>query len=363
MLCHSSTPFVGRAMIREAIGKVVGGSDLTEAEAAQVMGEIMDGEATPAQIASLITAMHMKGETVDEVTGFARTMREKSVKIPTKRQADLVDTCGTGGDRLNTFNISTAAAFVVAGAGVPVAKHGNRAMSSKCGSADVLEALGVNIALTPEQVGRCIDEVGIGFMFAPAHHPSMKHAVGPRKEIGIRTVFNILGPLTNPAGARCQLIGVCEPHLTELMAGVLKELGSERAMVAHGVDGIDELSTLGKTKITELQDGKLETFEISPQDVGLQAACKEDLSQGEDPMDSARILEEVLKGSPGPARDIVVLNAGGALKAAGEAGSFQEGIALAIDSIDGGKALAALEGLRKLSRELAEAGGPAGGGS
>jgi len=289
------------------------------------------------------------------VTGFARVMREKSIKIPTKREPTaLIDTCGTGGDRRNTFNISTTAAFVVAGAGLAVAKHGNRAMSSKCGSADVLEALGVEIALSPEQVGRCIDEVGIGFMFAPAHHPSMKHAVVPRKEIGIRTVFNILGPLTNPAGARRQLIGVCEPHLPELMAGALLRLGSDRAIVAYGLDGIDELSTLGKTKVTELQDGKLKTYGISPEEVGLKPARPEDLSQGEDATDNARILEEVLGGKTGPAHDVVVLNAGAALKVGGKAGSLEEGMALAVASIESGKALAALNGLRKLCQELAE---------
>jgi len=350
-------------MIRDAIGKAVAGNHLTEPEAAQVMQEIMDGEATPAQIASLITALRIKGETVHEVTGFARTMREKCVKIPTKRQAELVDTCGTGGDKLNTFNISTAAALVVAGAGVPVAKHGNRAMSSKCGSADVLEALGVNLALTPEQVGKCIDDVCIGFMFAPACHPSMKHAVGPRKEIGIRTVFNILGPLTNPAGARRQLIGVSEPHLTKLMAGVLRELGTECAVVVHGLDGIDEFSSIGKTRVTELREGKLETHEMSPSNFGLAAAKPDDLAQGGDPAESARILQEVLQGAPGRRQEIVCLNAGAALKAAGRVDSFEEGIALAAETIAGGKAAAALDGLKKLSRELAEAGGPAGGGS
>lgn len=339
-------------MIREAIKKVVEGHNLTEQEAAEVMQEIMDGEATPSQIAGFITAMRMKGETVDEVTGLARVMRDKSVKIPTGREP--IDTCGTGGDRLNTFNISTAAAFVVAGAGLPVAKHGNRAMSSKCGSADVLEALGVSIVLSPDQVGRCIDEVGIGFMFAPAHHPSMKHAVAPRKEIGIRTVFNILGPLTNPAGAKRQLIGVFEPHLTELMAGVLERLGSDRAIIAHGLDGIDEISTIGKTKITELRDEKLETYEISPEDVGLKTARPEDLSQGDDPAESAKILESVLGGESGPARDIVVLNAGAVLMVGGKAETIEEGMSLAVISIESGKAPAALDALRNLSRKLAE---------
>lgn len=342
-------------MIRDAIRKVVDGDNLTESEAIAVMEEIMEGEATPSQIAGLITALRMKGETVDEVTGFARVMREKSIKIPTKWEpTSLIDTCGTGGDRMNTFNISTTAAFVVAGAGLAVAKHGNRAMSSKCGSADVLEALGVAINLSPESVGRCVDEVGIGFMFAPAHHPSMKHAVVPRKEIGIRTVFNILGPLTNPAGARLQLIGVSEPHLPELMAGVLQRLGSERAMVAHGIDGIDEISTLGRTKITELADGKLTTYELTPEQVGLTTARPEELSQGLEPAESARIVEEILNGKPGARRDIVILNAGAALKIAQKAASIEEGIMLAAASIDSGRALAALNGLRRLSRELAE---------
>jgi anthranilate phosphoribosyltransferase len=341
-------------MIRDAIRKVVEKEDLNEVEAADVMREIMDGEATPSQMSALITALRMKGETVEEVTGFARIMREKSIKIPTKLKATaLIDTCGTGGDRMNTFNISTAAAFVVAGAGIAVAKHGNRAMSSKCGSADVLEALGVNIGLGPEAVGRCIDEVGIGFMFAPAHHPSMKHAVVPRKEIGIRTVFNILGPLTNPAGAKRQLIGVFDAHLTELIAGALLKLGSERAIVAHGLDGIDELSTVGKTKVTELADGKLKTYEMTSADVGLPTAKPEDLSQGEDPAASARILEEILSGKTGAGRDIVLLNAGAALNIGGKAGTIQEGIALAADSIDGGKAASALDGLKKLSQQLA----------
>ncbi len=341
-------------MIREAIQRLVLGEHLTGDEAAEVMMEIMDGDATPAQIASLITALRIKGETVGEVSGFARTMREKSVRIPTRRRARVMDTCGTGGDRSNSFNISTTAAFVVAGAGVPVAKHGNRAMSSKCGSADVLEALGVNIALGPEQVGRCIDMAGIGFLFAPHCHPSMKHAVVPRKEIGIRTVFNILGPLTNPAGARRQLIGVFDEHLTDLMAGVLLELGSESAIVAHGYDGIDELSTLGPTKITELAEGKLETYDVSPAELGLSTAEREDLAQGADPAESARIAEAVLTDDDGPKRDIVCLNAGAALKVAGKVSSLRDGIALARKTIENGKALAALRGLRELSKELAQ---------
>ena len=342
-------------MIREAIKKVVEGHNLTEIEAVDVMSEIMNGDATSAQIAGFITALRMKGETVEEVAGLALVMRDKSVSIPLKKKkAPLIDTCGTGGDQLNTFNISTTAAFVVAGAGVLVAKHGNRAMSSKCGSADVLEALGVAITLSAEQVGSCVDNVGIGFMFAPSHHPSMKYAMAPRKEIGIRTVFNILGPLTNPACAKMQLIGVFEPHLTELMAGVLKLLGSESAIVAHGYDGIDELSTLGTTKITELRDGKLTTYDVTPSDFGLQIASVEDLAQGDDPAHSARIVESILSGEIGPRRDIVLLNAGAALRVAGKADSIKEGITLAATVIDSGKAISALNRLIAHSQKLAK---------
>ena len=246
-------------MIREAIRKVVEGSDLTEQEAVGAMTEIMDGEATPAQVASFITALRMKGETVEEITGFVKVMREKAVKVRPKSDT-LLDTCGTGGDKLDTFNISTTATFVVVGAGVTVAKHGNRAASSTCGSADVLEALGANLNLDAERVATCIDTAGLGFMFAPAMHPAMKHAVGPRKEIGIRTVFNILGPMTNPAGAKRQIIGVFSPDLTETMAKVLGALGTERAMVFHGMAGLDEISTLGETRISELKDGVVSTY-------------------------------------------------------------------------------------------------------
>lgn len=341
-------------MIRDAIRKIVDGADLTEQESADVMREIMDGDATPSQIASLLTGLRMKGETVEEIAGFARTMREKSISIPTSRDPlSLIDTCGTGGDRSGTFNISTATVFVAAGAGVTVAKHGNRAMSSKCGSADVLEALGVEISLSPANVGRCIDEVGIGFLFAPAHHPSMKHAGVPRKEIGIRTAFNILGPLTNPAGAKRQVIGVFDPHLTELMAGALQRLGSDRAIVAHGLDGIDELSTIGTTKITELRDGALSTYEITPEGLGLTRASAESLAQGADPEESARILECVLKGETGSRREIVLLNAGAVFMVAGMSHSLNDGIDIAVESIDSGKALDALNRLRTLSRKLA----------
>lgn len=341
-------------MIRDAIKDIVEGHDLSSAQASAVMQEIMDGDATPSQIASFITALRMKGETVEEMTGFAQVMREKSIKIPMRsRDSFLIDTCGTGGDRLKTFNVSTTAAFVVAGAGVRVAKHGNRAMSGKCGSADVLEALGVAIGLAPEAVGKCIDSVGIGFLFAPSLHPSMKYAVVPRKEIGIRTIFNILGPLTNPASAKRQLIGVYDPALTELMAGVLLRLGSERAVVAHGLDGIDEISTLGPTKITELKDGKLDTYEVAPEDFGLRRAALSELAQGDTAADSASVLTQVLSGETGAPRDIVILNAGAALMVAGKAESISKGISIANNSIDSGAAMRALDALKEISQELA----------
>ncbi|MBI2844244.1 MAG: anthranilate phosphoribosyltransferase [Armatimonadetes bacterium] len=335
-------------MIRDAIRKVVDGQSLTEAEAVQAMTEIMEGEATPAQIACFITALRIKGETVDEITGFVRVMREKSVKVQTVRHP-LVDTCGTGGDALSTFNISTTAAFVVAGAGVAVAKHGNRAASSKCGSADVLEALGVRFAIPADMVGRCIDECGIGFMFAPAMHPAMKHAVGPRKEIGIRTVFNILGPMTNPAGAKYQVIGVFAPHLCEPMAKVLAKLGTERAMVVHGMDGLDEISTLGETQVAEVGGGMVSLRRIHPSDFGQTPVTADRLSGGESPEENSKALLSILSGEKGPRRDIVLINAAAAIFVAGKAGDLGEGLALAAESIDSGAALAALESLRKFT--------------
>ena len=342
-------------MIREAIKKAVEKSDLTEQEAVATMAEIMDGEATPAQVACFITAMRMKGETVEEITGFVKVMREKSVKVR-PRSRNLLDTCGTGGDKLNTFNISTTAAFVVAGAGVKVAKHGNRAASSSCGSADVLEALGVNLSLSPEAIAQCIDDAGIGFMFAPAMHPAMKHAVGPRKEIGIRTVFNILGPMTNPAGAKRQVIGVFSPDLTETMANVLGALGTQRAMVFHGMAGLDEISTLGETRISELKDGAVSTYLLRPEDVGLKAAKADDLSAGDGGVvDNVAVLLAVLNGEKGPKRDITLLNAAAALMVAGKAADLREGLAMAAESVDTGEAANALETFKNLTQELARA--------
>lgn len=331
-------------MIREAIQRVVEGEHLRGEEAHQVMGEIMAGEATPAQIASLITALRMKGETVEEITGFARAMREKAVRVPTTRRP-LVDTCGTGGDGKNTFNISTTAAFVVAGAGAAVAKHGNRAMSSHCGSADVLEALGVNLELSAEEVGRCIDEIGIGFLFAPRLHPAMKYAVGPRREIGIRTVFNILGPMTNPAGAKAQVLGVARPELTEVMAHVLLNLGAEHVFVVHGLIGLDEISLLGETLVSEAKGGEVHTYRISPEQFGLHSEATLDDLRGGTAEENARLLVGVLEGEAGPRRDIVALNAAAGIVAAGLASNLQEGLARAYQSLDSGAAREKLEAL------------------
>lgn len=341
-------------MIRDAIKTVVDGRNLTEEEASRAMAEIMEGEATPAQISCLITALRMKGETVDEITGFVRVMREKSVKIKTCRK-NALDTCGTGGDKLDTFNISTAAALVAAGAEIPVAKHGNRAASSNCGSADVLEALGVNLALNPEQIGQCIDQVSIGFMFAPSMHPAMKHAVGPRKEIGVRTVFNILGPMTNPAGAKLQLIGVFSPDLCETMASVLKNLGTERAMIVHGLDGLDEISTLGLTRISELRDGAIRTYDFDPGEVGLARTDAGSIAGGDTVEECGRILTGVLQGEKGPRRDIVCLNAGAAFVVAGRSQNMKDGIRLAGETIDSGAALHALRNLAVFTQECVQA--------
>lgn len=340
-------------MIREAIKKVVEGEHLSQEEAIAAMTEVMEGEATPAQVASFITALRMKGETVDEITGFVKVMREKSVKVRPKT-VDLLDTCGTGGDKLNTFNISTTATFVIVGAGVTVAKHGNRAASSSCGSADVLEALGVRLDLTAEQVALCIDKAGLGFMFAPAMHPAMKHAVGPRKEIGVRTVFNILGPMTNPAGAKRQVIGVFSPSITETMANVLCALGTHRAMIFHGMAGLDEMSTLGETKVSEVKDGEVKTYSLSPSDVGLETAQIADLAAGDGGVvDNVRVLLSVLDGEKGPRRDIVLMNAAAALAVVEKANDLRQGIELAAKSIDSGAAMNALNTFKSVTQELA----------
>jgi anthranilate phosphoribosyltransferase len=322
-------------MIREAIAALVDGRSLVEAEAAAVMEEIMSGEATPAQFGAFVTALRLKGETVDEIAGMARVMREKARRVHV--EGVLLDTCGTGGDARGTFNVSTAAAFVAAGAGARVAKHGNRAMTSRCGSADVLEALGARIDLSPEQVKACLEETGVGFMFAPSFHPAMKFAAGPRREIGVRTVFNILGPLTNPAGAACQVLGVAEASLAETMAQVLARLGSRRALVVHGRDGLDEMSISGPTLVCELVEGRVRRYEVTPQDVGL-ALYEAASVAGGTPEENAAALREVLAGRPGPQRDIVLLNAAAGLVALERAAALAEGVSLAAQAIDSGAA-------------------------
>lgn len=334
-------------MITDAIKKVVDGHNLKEEEAVAVMEEIMAGEATDAQIAAFITAMRMKGETVDEIAGFARVMRAKATPIKHNAKV-LVDTCGTGGDLSSTFNISTTTAFVVAGAGVAVAKHGNRSVSSACGSADLLEALGVKIDVSPEVVGQAIDEVGIGFMFAPLLHQAMKYAIGPRKEIAIRTVFNILGPLTNPARANYQLLGVYDPNLTETIANVLGNLGVEHGLVVHG-NGLDELTVTGDSKVSEVKNGKVSTYVVEPACLDLELALPETLLGGAVEKNTA-ITKGILSGKKGPARDIVLLNSAAALMAAEVVGSLKEGITRAGESIDSGAAQDKLEQLIAFTR-------------
>jgi anthranilate phosphoribosyltransferase len=336
-------------VIKEAISQIVSGHSLTMDEASQVMGEIMDGQVTPAQFGAFVTALRLKGETVEEIAGMAKTMRARAVRVTIDEP--VVDTCGTGGDNAATFNISTAAAFVVAGAGAKVAKHGNRAMSSKCGSADVLEALGVKIDLTAEQVQRCLKEVGIGFMFAPSFHPAMKYAAGPRKEIGIRTVFNILGPLTNPAGAQAQVLGVADGALVEKMAKVLQLLGCYHALVVHSEDGLDELTVTGRSYISELKDDKLRRYAIAPEDVGLSRATLPDLKGGT-AAENALLLRDVFSGTPGHGQDAVVLNAAAALVACDKVSTLREGVLLAEESIESGRAAEKLDRLIALTRSF-----------
>lgn len=322
--------------------------DLTEEEASAAMAEIMEGRAQPAQIAGFLVALGMKGERPREIVGLARTMRARATKL-SRDFAPVFDTCGTGGDRAHTFNVSTIAALVLAACGVRVAKHGNRSVSSRCGSADVLEALGVNIAAPPDVVERCLDEAGIAFFFAPTFHPSMRHAAQARKELGIRTAFNLLGPLTNPAGATRQLVGVPRPELTELVARSLALLGSERAWVVHGADGLDEISTTGYTKVSEVKDGAVNTFYVHPHDFKLPKASPEAL-RGGDAAENAAITRRVLSGKPGPAREIVLLNTGIALLIAGKVPTVREGIDRAAEAIDSGATQRTLEKLIVVSR-------------
>jgi anthranilate phosphoribosyltransferase len=334
-------------VIQEAITKAVKKEDLNEVEMMQVMSEVMGGKATPAQIASFITALRMKGETVEEVTGAARIMRQKATRIDA-RSTIIVDPVGTGGDGMNSFNISTTSAFVVAAADITVAKHGNRAVSSGCGSADVLEALGVNIDAEPEIVEECIQQIGIGFLFAPRLHGAMKYAIGPRKEIAIRTIFNMLGPLTNPAGATAQLIGVYDPKLTEMFAGVLKNLGTKRAFVVHGSDGLDEATVTGETRVTELKDDLISTYNLDPIEIFGETYRDEELIGGE-PSINAQITKDVLSGKDGARRKIVLLNAALAIMAGEKASSIKEGIAVAEECIDSGAAIKKLQALIELS--------------
>ncbi|TFB09439.1 anthranilate phosphoribosyltransferase [Candidatus Atribacteria bacterium MT.SAG.1] len=338
-------------MNKEILNKIVTGESLNEEEAYETMNEIMQGITTPAQIASFLTALRVKGETVEEITGCARAMRENAVSL--KETYPLaVDTCGTGGDTKGTFNISTVAAFVVAGTGIMVAKHGNRGVSSKSGSADVLEALGININLTPSQVEECLQKIGIAFFFAPVFHPAMKHAIGPRREIGFRTIFNLLGPLTNPAGVKRQILGVYDPDITELIAGVLKRLGAQNAMVVCGEGGIDEISITGFTKITQIKNNReITTYYIKPEDLGL---CRYELKdiKGGDAKVNAEITLNILKGKDGPQRLIVIINAAAALIVGGIAKDMRDGIKIAAETIDSGAALKKLEDLREYTTGL-----------
>lgn len=338
-------------MFTTLLEKLVRHEDLTTDEAAAAMGEVMEGRASPAALGALLTALVMKGERPAEIVGFARAMRDHAVKLAAPA-GDVFDTCGTGGDRSGTFNISSAAALVVAAAGVKVAKHGNRSVSSRCGSADVFEELGVNVAAPPAVVERTLHEANIAFFFAPTFHPSMKHAAQTRRDLGIRTAFNLLGPLTNPAGARRQIVGVPRPELTELLARALGMLGVERAWVVHGLDGLDEISTTGHTKVLECRGGAVNTFYIHPGDIGLPKASAADLVGG-DAAANAAIVRDVLAGRNGPTRDVVLLNAGAALCVAGKAPTLRQGIAQAADAIDSGAARATLDKMIRSSQEVA----------
>ena len=336
-------------MIREAIDIVVSGHSLSRQQATEVMQEIMEGEATPAQLGAFLTGLRLKGESTEEIAGMAAVMREKA--LPVSVPGPLLDVVGTGGDGKNTFNVSTAAAFIAAAAGAKVAKHGNRAASGSCGTADVLEALGVKIDLPPEGVAECIDRVGMGFMFAPAFHPSMRYAAPVRREIGIRTVFNILGPLTNPARAQCMLLGVAYPQLGGQMAEALCLLDIERALVVHGEDGMDEITLSGATTVWEVQQGTVRHWTIDVADVGLARASVDDL-RGGTAEENADTMRRLFQGEEGPIRDAALLNGGAALLAGGRAATLREGIGLAAQAIDGGAALAKVEALAEVSRGL-----------
>jgi len=334
-------------MIRHAIAKIAEGKDLTEEESASSIREILEGKATSAQIAAFIMGLRVKGEKVSEILGGAKVMREMVLTL--KINTDIaVDTCGTGGDVANTFNISTAAAFVVAGAGIPVAKHGNRAVSSLCGSADLLKEIGVNINLPPDKVAKCIDEIGIGFLFAPLFHSAMEFAAGPRREIGIRTIFNLLGPLTNPAKVKAQVLGVYSKELTEPLAYVLEQLGVKHAFVVCGSDGLDEITITGETRVSEVSSGEVKSYQITPEEFGLKRGSIEEL-RGGDAFYNKEVLIRILKGAKGAKRDVVLMNASAALVAGAKAKDFKEGILLAEESIDSGNAYKKLEELIEFS--------------
>jgi anthranilate phosphoribosyltransferase len=337
---------VSNPVLTTAIDRVAAGEDLSADEAARVLREVMEGGASEAETAGFLMALRTKGETVQEIAGLAATMRE--LALPVDAGGDLVDTAGTGGGR-PTFNVSTTAAFVAAGAGCRVAKHGNRSATSQCGSADVLEQLGARIDLEPHEVARCIDAVGFGFMFAPRHHTAMRHVVPVRKALGVRTIFNFLGPLTNPAGARRQVIGVSDPSKIETMAGALGELGTDRALVVSSADGLDEFSVSGATRVVELQDGRLTTYEVMPEEVGLERATDGAVGAGT-PEENARVLRRVLGGEQGTERALAVMNAGAAIYVGGQAGSLREGVERAEESIDSGAAEAKLDGYLEFAR-------------
>lgn len=338
-------------MLKSAIGRLVDRQDLTGAEAAEIMGTIMEGGASQAQIGAFLTALRLKGETPEEIAAFASVMRNHAVTVKPVTQNILVDTCGTGGDGAQTFNISTTAAFVAAGAGVPVVKHGNRSVSSRCGSADVLTALGVNIGVDPKMQARIVEQTGIAFLFAPQHHPAMRHVMAARQEIGCRTVFNILGPLANPAGAEAQVLGVYDESLTKTLAEVLRLLGLSRAMVVHG-NGLDEITTTGDTVVSELYRGAIRTYSLNPAAFGITPADLADLAGG-DAETNARITREILGGEPGAGRDIVLMNAGAAIYVGGMAGDLHEGIEQAARSIDSGSARTRLDALVDATRGAA----------
>jgi anthranilate phosphoribosyltransferase len=328
------------------IGKVATGATLSREEAASAFDRMMSGEATPSQMGGLLMGLRLRGETVDEITGAVTTMRAKMQKVAAP--PDAIDVVGTGGDASGSYNISTCAAFIVAGAGIPVAKHGNRALSSRSGAADVLGALGVKIDLRPDEITRCIYEAGIGFMFAPAHHPAMKHVGPTRVELGTRTIFNLLGPLSNPAGVKRQMVGVFSRQWVEPLANVLKNLGSERAYVVHGSDGLDEITTSGATTVASLEGGKVTVFEIKPEDVGLPASKPEQL-RGGDAEANAAALTDVLQGKKGPFRDVAILNAAAAIVVAGKAKDLKEGVAVATKSVDSAEAEGRLDRLVAVS--------------